>query len=205
MKLDDLKAGWKTEVAQTNERQDLTNVIKSLEKETSKLDRSVRRRDLLEISISLLLIPVWIWQLFIVTNLMQIIGLWVIILACIFIPYRMIKAKQVEAPIDNSVLAFLMVEKIKLENQNMLLESIAVWYISPLMLGVVLFTVGATVDESGIPQIDEQLAIYYFSCALLAVGVYWLNKRGAQRQFTPVLDKINQRIEELTELNEISE
>jgi Ca2+/Na+ antiporter len=202
MKLDDLKAGWKAEVKQSSAAIDLTNVIKSIEKETSKLDRTVKRRDILEISIAILLIPVWVWQLFVVDNLIQIIGLLVAIFACLFIPYKMIKAKQVEPQKDNSVLAFLEVEKIKLENQKKLLESIAVWYIAPLMLAIVLFTAGATTNEAGIPQIDESLAIYYFSCALFSVGVYWLNKRSAKKQFAPVLNKVNQRIKELTELND---
>lgn len=205
MKLDDLKTSWKKEIEQPENKQDLSDLVKSLRKETSKLDKSVKRRDFIEISIALMLIPVWIWQLFVVTSLMQTIALWILIIACIFIPYKMTKAKQVDAPKDNSVMAFLEVEKVKLESQKKLLESIAVWYISPLMLGIILFTAGATVDEAGIPQINEQLAIYYFFCALLSVGVYWLNKRGAKKQFTPLLDKVNQRIKELTELNEVSE
>lgn len=205
MKLDDLKAGWKTEIETTESKQDLTQIIHALEKETYKIDKSVKRRDFLEISIALLLIPVWVWQLFVVTGLMQTIALWILIIACLFIPYKMNKAKKIEAAKDNSVLAYLGVEKIKLENQKKLLESIAVWYISPLMLGIVLFTAGATVDESGVPQVSGQLATYYIFCGLLSVGGYLLNRRAAGKQFSPLLDKVNQQINELTELNEISE
>jgi len=194
MKLDDLKAGWKIEVEQTNESIDLTNMVESIEKETNKLDKSVKRRDLLEISIALLLIPVWTWKLFYSASLIQSVGLWIAILACLFIPFKMLKAKQVDAPKEDSVLAFLAVEKMKLENQKKLLESIALWYISPLMLAIVLITAGAAVNSEGLPQINQGLGIYYISCALLSVGVYFLNKRAAKKQFTPLLDKVNQRI-----------
>jgi hypothetical protein len=205
MKLDDLKSGWKTEVEQQCEQTNLTDVVRSLEKETNKLDKSVKRRDRLEISIALLLIPAWIWKLFYAASLIQSVGLWIAILACLLIPYKMLKAKQVEGPKDDSLLGFLAVEKIKLEKQKKLLESIVVWYIAPLMLAIVLITAGATVNNSGFPQMNQNMGIYYFSCALLSVGVYFLNKRAVKKQFTPLLDKVNLRIKELTELNNESD
>ncbi|MBU3005528.1 hypothetical protein [Paraglaciecola arctica] len=203
MKFDDLKANWKAEIASDKRAQDLTLMIKLLAKETSKVDKSIKRRDTLEISIALLLIPVWSWKLFYAASLVQSIGLWIAILACLFIPYKLIKAKRVNAPKDSSVMAFWQVEKVKIENQVKLLESIAVWYLFPLMLAIVLITAGATVDGSGVPRMTEQLAIYYGFCALLNIGVYFLNKRAVKKQLLPLLDKIKQRISELNELKEI--
>jgi len=95
MKLDDLKAGWKTEVTQVNETMDITQIIQSLEKETKKFDKHVKRRDILEISIALLLIPVWVWKLFYSASVIQSVGLLIAIVACVFIPYKLVKAKQV--------------------------------------------------------------------------------------------------------------
>jgi len=205
MKLDDLKAGWKTEVTQVNETMDITQIIQSLEKETKKFDKHVKRRDILEISIALLLIPVWVWKLFYSASVIQSVGLLIAIVACVFIPYKLVKAKQVVTAKDNSILANLLVEKNKLENQKNLLESIAIWYISPLMVAIVLITAGARVNEAGLPLISETLVIYYGFCALLVVGVYLLNKRAAANKFDPLLDKVNRQISELKKLNEVSE
>jgi len=205
MKLDDLKAGWKTEVTQVNETMDITQIIQSLEKETKKFDKHVKRRDILEISIALLLIPVWVWKLFYSASVIQSVGLLIAIVACVFIPYKLVKAKQVVTAKDNSILANLLVEKNKLENQKNLLESIAIWYISPLMVAIVLITAGARVNEAGLPLISETLVIYYGFCALLVVGVYLLNKRAAANKFGPLLDKVNRQISELKKLNEVSE
>jgi hypothetical protein len=174
-----------------------------LVKETSKVDKSIKRRDRLEISIALLLIPVWSWKLFYSASLVQTTGLWIAIVACLYIPYKLLKAKQINAPKDNSVMAFLQFEKIKIENQKKLLESVAVWYIAPLMVAIVLITAGATVDETGIPRITEQLAIYYGFCVMLVIGIYFLNKRAVKKQLLPLLDKIKQRISELNDLKEI--
>jgi hypothetical protein len=203
MKFDDLKVNWKTKIESDNKTQDLAPIIKLLAKETGKVDKIIKRRDIFEISIALLLIPVWSWKLFYSASLVQSIGLWIAILACLYIPYKLIKAKQVDAPKDNSVMAFLQVEKVKIENQKKLLESVAVWYIAPLMLAIVLITSGAKVNEAGIPIVNEQLAIYYGFCALLVVGIYFLNKRAVKRQFIPLLDKVEQRISELNNFKDI--
>ena len=205
MKLDDLKKDWDNEVVQVTDTQNLSNVIESLEKETTKLDKSIKRRDYLEISIALLLIPVWTWKLFYAASLMQTIGLWIAIFACLLIPYKLLKAKQVDTTKDDSILSFLNTEKNKLEKQKTLLESVAIWYIAPLFTAIILITAGATVDASGIPQITEQLTIYYGCCVLLVVGIYFLNKRAVKKQLSPLLDNVNKRIQELTNFSEIAE
>ncbi|MEP1743793.1 MAG: hypothetical protein ABJI60_04070 [Kangiellaceae bacterium] len=203
MKFDDLKTGWKTEVEKTGKQQDLTRLVESLEKETKKLDKSIKRRDIMEISIALLLIPVWAWKLFYSASLLQTIGLWIAIVACIYIPYKLLKARQVESAKDDSLLAFLSVEKSKLEKQKELLETIAIWYLSPLMVAIVLITAGSKVDDAGVPQISEQLMVYYLFCGVLYVGVYFLNKRAAKKKFAPLLDRVNQQIQELKSLNNV--
>ena len=203
MKFDDLKTGWKTEVEKTGKQQDLTHLVESLEKETKKLDKSIKRRDIMEISIALLLIPVWAWKLFYSASLLQTIGLWIAIVACIYIPYKLLKARQVESAKDDSLLAFLSVEKSKLEKQKELLETIAIWYLSPLMVAIVLITAGSKVDDAGVPQISEQLMVYYLFCGVLYVGVYFLNKRAAKKKFAPLLDRVNQQIQELKSLNNV--
>lgn len=205
MKLNDLKESWNDKVDETDNQLDYTKVITSIEKDTTAFDKKIKRRDILEISIAVLLIPVWSWTLFHSASVMQSVGLLIAIAACILIPYKLIKAKQVDAPKDTSILAFLQVEKLKLENQKQLLESIVLWYISPIMIAIFLITAGGTVNDAGLPQITNKLAIYYGCCVLLVVGIYLLNKRAANKQITPLLDAVNKRIEELTALNDVSE
>ena len=197
MMLDDLKAGWDSEMKKPVKHEQLATVLEILQRETCKLDKSIKRRDILEVSIALLLIPVWGWMLVYSVSLMQSVGLWVAILACLFIPYKLIKAKKVNVQKNDSILSFLLIEKVKLENQKKLLESVALWYILPLMVAIILITAGATVDSLGIPQLTLQLKIYYSFCALLSVGVYLLNKRAAKKRFKPLLDKVNYRIKEI--------
>jgi predicted membrane channel-forming protein YqfA (hemolysin III family) len=200
MKLDDLKTSWQEQVKEPTEQEylaALSDALNQLEKETSKLDKSIKRRDFLEISIALLLIPVWCWKLFYSAGLMQTVGLIVLILACIYIPYKLLKAKRIKAPKSSSVVDFLRVEKQKLENQKKLLETVAWWYISPMFLGIILVTLGAQLDEFGVPHINPQMWSYYGFCILLVIGTYGLNKRAAKKQFSPMINKVDQRLKEL--------
>ena len=197
MKLDDLKQDWQQHIASTSAPDNLDEVITMLEKETSKIDKEIKRRDIIEISLAVLLIPAWIYSLLHSVSLMQTVGCWVAIVSCVYIPYKLVFAKKVLPKKSNSIKEFLLQERQKLRQQKQLLESIVWWYLAPLTTAIVLITLGASVDESGIPQLGSLLSIYYGLLALLILGVYFLNKRAAKKKFAPLLEKIEQRLAEL--------
>jgi len=197
MKLDDLKQDWQETINTPSTENNLTEVIAMLERETTKIDKEIKRRDIIEISIAILLIPVWIYGLFISAGTLQTIGYIVALVACLYIPYRLVNAKKVSAPKDTSITAFLESEKQKVMQQKQLLESIVSWYIAPLATAIVLITLGSTVDASGLPHLSDFLILYYGLLALLIVGVYFLNKRAAKKKFGPLLENIEQRLSEL--------
>jgi len=199
MKLDDLKQDWQETVATPSPSDNFDEVITMLEKQTLTIDKEIKRRDILEISIAILLIPVWTYALFSSAGTIQSAGLILAILSCLYIPYRLVKAKKVSSAQNTNIKAFLEVEKQKVSQQKKLLESIAFWYISPLTISIVLITLGGTVDASGMPHLNDHLIQYYGLLVLLTVGAYLLNKRAAKKKFGPLLNKIEQR---LTELNE---
>ena len=107
MKLDDLKQDWQKNIEQVSAPENLNKVIKMLEKETTKIDKEIKRRDFLEISIAVLLIPVWIFGLFISKGSIQTVGYIFAIVSCIYIPYKLISAKKVTAPKLSNIKAFL--------------------------------------------------------------------------------------------------
>lgn len=197
MKLDDLKNDWQQAITSDEAPDNLTEVISMLEKETSKIDKEIKRRDIVEIAIALLLIPVWIYGLLNSASTIQTIGCWIAIASGLYIPYKLMSAKKVTSTTNDSIKEFLLNEKQKLSQQKQLLESIVWWYIAPITAAILLITLGANVDESGIPQISEQMTTYYGFVALLIVGIYFLNKRAAKKKFGPLLDKVEQRLAEL--------
>jgi len=197
MKLDDLKQDWQEAVVTPPTTDDFTKVIAMLEQQTTKIDKEIKRRDILEISIAVLLIPVWIYGLVNSAGTLQSIGLIIAILSCIYIPYRLLKAKKINSPKSTSIKSFLENEKQKVSQQKQLLESVATWYIAPLTVSIIFITLGATVDESGMPHLNSQLITYYAFLSMLVVGAYFLNKRSAKKKFAPLLTKIEQRLSEL--------
>lgn len=198
MKLDDLKQDWQQAVTTPANAENLTEVIAMLEQETIKTDKEIKRRDILEISIAILLIPAWIYGWINSVSAMQSVGYAVALAACVYIPYKLLNAKKIDALKDDSIKAFLELEQQKIKQQKQLLESIVWWYLAPLTTAIVLITLGATVDAAGIPHLNDYLTKYYGFLVLLVVGVYFLNKRAAKKKFGPLLDKIDQRLAELT-------
>ena len=197
MQLDDLKQGWREAVVSHASTDDLTEVIANLEKQTTKIDKEIKRRDLLEISIAVLLIPFWIYGLTNTVGIMQTMGLITAIISCIYIPYKLLNARKVSAVKSSSIKDFLIREKQKVEQQKQLLVSIVWWYLAPLTLSIILITLGSTATETSMFTINDYLQKYYFFLALLVVGVYFLNKRAAKKKFTPLLENIEQRLAEL--------
>ncbi len=197
MKLDDLKQDWQETIVKPATTDDLTEVITMLEKQTTKIDKEIKRRDILEISIAILLIPVWIYGLFTSAGTIQTAGFILAILSCLYIPYKLIGAKKVTSSKEASIKTFLESEKQKVSQQKQLLETIVTWYIAPLTVSIVLITLGATVDASGVPHLNDYLAKYYGFLMLLVVGIYFLNKRAAKKKFGPLLENIEQKLTEL--------
>lgn len=198
MNLDDLKSNWQEKMLPTDAPENLTEYITMLEQKTVKMDKDIKRRDRLEIGVALLLIPAWIFGLFVSVSLIQTIGFLVAIASCIYIPYKLVKAKQIEPSKSNSLRAFLENERQKLIKQKQLLESVFWWYLGPLGLSIGLITLGATAKESGMPQPDMRLTIYLIVVAVFYAGIYVMNKKAVKKKFTPLLENIDDKLSQLS-------
>lgn len=197
MQLDDLKQDWQNTLQSEPVPENLTEVIDNIEQQTSQIDKEVKRRDFLEIAMAVLLVPFWIFGLFISVSTMQTIGCIVALAACVIVPYRLIKAKRIEARTSNSIRDFLLQEKQKLSQQKQMLESVAWWYIGPIASAILLITLGANVDASGVPHIPDHMVWYYICLAILVIGVYALNKQAAKKKFGPLLDNVNKHLSDI--------
>ena len=197
MQLDELKSAWAEEVKVLENKPEIGSAIDALEEETQKFDRTVKRRDFLESFIAFCLVPFWIYRMFDANSWVEMTGLVVLTLACLFIPFRLRKARHYQASKLTSIKAFLELEKQKVLAQMSLLGSVLVWYLAPLYLGIVLVSTGARVDESGDFVITEML-VYYLAFVTVFFGVIWVaNIRAVKKKLQPILDKIEGRLTEL--------
>lgn len=198
MKLDDLKQDFQQAIETDSDPEKISELVDKLAAETSKIDKEIKRRDMLEIGVALLLIPAWIYRLTDSASTLQTIGLLFAIATCLFIPYKLVSAKKVEAKISDSHKDFLHQEKQKVSQQKAMLESVLWWYVGPIALSVLMITLGKSVDENGIPQILPEFYWYYAFLAVFSVGLVFLNKKNAKKKFDPILEKINQHLNEIS-------
>lgn len=197
MNLDDLKSNWQEKMQSTGAPENLTEYITMLEQKTVKIDNDIKRRDRLEIGVALLLIPAWIFGLFVSVSLIQTLGFIVAIVSCLYIPYKLVQAKQIEPSKSDSTRAFLENERQKLVQQKQLLESVFWWYLGPLGLSIGLITLGATANEAGIPQPDIWLTTYLIAVIVLYASIYVMNKKAAKKKFTPLLENIDKKLSDI--------
>jgi hypothetical protein len=197
MKLDDLKQAWQEEVKVLDNKPELAQALEGLETQTNKIDREVRFRDYVEISIAMIIIPVMVWRLYTAHNVVEFIGLLILLLACIYVPYKLLSAKKVKSSKLNSVKSFLTVEKQKIEAQIKLLSTIASWYLAPLSVGILLGFTGAQAEEVSQIVFTSDMFMYYGAVIGLSVLVYFYNKQTVAKKLQPVLDNLNARLNEL--------
>ncbi len=197
MQLDDLKLAWAEEVKILDNKPEISSAIDALEEETVKLDRDIKRRDVMESLIALCLVPFWIYRMFSYNSMIELTGLIILTLACLFIPYRLRKARHTLPNKLSSIKAFLTLEKQKIQSQMTLLGSVLSWYLAPLYIGIVLVSVGDRVDEAGAVVITEMLTYYLIFVTIFFGLIWWANIHAVKKKFKPILDRIEKRLAEL--------
>jgi len=197
MMFDDLKLDWQNEVAQKNNNTSLAFSSEPLEIEANKIDKLVKRQDIIEITTATLFLPVITYLLLNSENAIQLTGYFIWIYVCIITPYKLVKARMIKVDKDNNMKSYLQAEKQKTIGQLDLLRTFVWWHIIPILVGLILVSAGSTLDETGTLHISFSLKIYYSFCTLGAIGVYFYNKKMAENKFKPLLDKINQRLDEI--------
>ncbi|WP_019028824.1 hypothetical protein [Colwellia piezophila] len=197
MMFDDLKVEWKNEVAQKKNNIRLAFSSEPLEREANKIDKLVKKQNIIEITTAIVFLPFILYFLLNSENSVQSIGYSIWIYVCLITPYKLVKARMIKVDKNNSMKSYLQVEKLKTIEQLNLLRTFVWWHIIPILLGLILISAGSTMDETGTLHISFSLKIYYVLCTLGAIGIYFYNKKMADNKFKPLLDKINQRLDEI--------
>jgi FtsH-binding integral membrane protein len=199
MKLDDLKNDWQKKVQATEVSDEIQETVNMLLDKVNKIDAEIKRRDRLEIGAALVLIPVWVVGLFLSASTIQSVGFVCAILSCLYIPYKMQKAKQVKPAADSSMRAHLERERKKVLQQKDMLESIVWWYLGPLGVSIAFISLGSNVNASGMPIVSAFTAFYLVAVVALYTGIYFMNKKGVNTKLKPLLENIDKQLGELNQ------
>jgi hypothetical protein len=191
MKWEDLSSAWTKSTSQ----QPMNLRIADLEYRERTTHRRVRRRDLLETIVAVLLAPIFAATTYFLARE----GVWLSSAAsllltgsCLYIPWRLRKARRMLPTLrpDTPTLDYLRQERDALQAQYQLLNGILGWYLGPLGVGAVLL-------YAGIRGLSVDTAIYTTAVLALYGVIYLGNRAAARKQIKPLIDEIDQQIAQL--------
>lgn len=201
MELDDLKEVWRSEM-NTLARSD-HNIWQDTKSKVDDYDRKVRFRDVREILVAAVVAGFFgfAWFAGYISNPLSQAGALVIILACLFISARLVRARATPAIADWTLKSRVASEITKLERQKGLLGSVALWYVAPIMLGVFLVSLGEHVAANGTYLPSPGLGFYWLLCLAFSFFLVWLNQRAVRENIEPLLHRLRSLEGDLGELD----
>jgi len=189
----DLKNIWQSSGNQDHFQFDKTQLIADLELNLKTFKKSIKFRDWREISVAIIMIPLFGFAAYKIPFVLSKIGAIIIVGWCIFLIIRLLTAKKnIGISPTNSYLNYLLKSREYLVAQKGLLDTVLYWYIVPSVTGVLLFFMGF--DLSFLKQI-------FFVTITLGLGVFTflINKYAVKNGILPRLQKIDDIIKNLNE------
>ncbi|EWH08141.1 hypothetical protein DS2_18840 [Catenovulum agarivorans DS-2] len=174
--------------------------FKQIRQQATKFEKTLKRRDFTETALAFLLVPVWLIALNFSVSIIQTIGLILATVSCLYIPWRMYQARKVQVTPDaaDNIKIFLNRQIDKIDRQIELLSNVVKWYIAPIAVSVSLIHLGSQVTETGMPVFDTFQIGYLITVLLVAIGIYWLNKRAIKTQLLPEKEHVLQQLKQLS-------
>lgn len=174
-------------------RYDGSHLSKELQTSVTTLQKTIKYRDLREISVAAIMIPVFGFTAFMVPFLLSKIGAGIIVAWCLYLIIRLRKAAK-KNTIDSttSFLDHLKNASSFIVTQRRLLDSVLYWYILPCLSGVMLFFLGFDMPLT-------QLLLLAAFVLVIGVVVYLLNKHAIKKTLDPLLEQVNNIIKDLNE------
>lgn len=159
----------------------------------NQFEKSIKYRDLREIFIAAIMIPVFGVLAYDVPFFVSKIGALIIMFWCFFVIVKLVKTKKHKpiAPTE-SFIDYLQNTKAYLTAQKRVLDNALYWYILPCFTGIIIFFIGFNKNF-------EKLLIIVFPVIGLAVIIYYLNKHAVKKEFIPRLERIDELIKNAKE------
>lgn len=175
---DDLRTQWQ---AQTSDEVPLS--LDELRRKVEPFDSAIERRNAVEHFAGVLVVIVFGWYAWIAETTLGRVGHGLIVAGTLYTTRRL-RARGSAEPVPIEALASSLVafHRLELERQRDLLRSVWRWYLWPLIPGLlVLFIDGALEAAGSEPEARAPLAISGAICALLFIGIGWLDRLAARK------------------------
>ena len=191
-----LKKLWQT----SNADKDLftinpPKIITEMNTKVQQFEKDIKKRNKLETAVAILLIPIEFFIAFTTPNTLSKIGAILLIFASLWIVYylknnstKKIKTVDMQASLKEQ----LQNHKRQILHEKRNSENVFVWYILPVLPGMILFFAGFGIDSG-----------FYFRLVgllIIVIGIYFLNKKAAN-EMKPLIEEIDKSIKHLDSKN----
>ncbi|MEP7110950.1 MAG: hypothetical protein ABI760_23345 [Ferruginibacter sp.] len=121
------------------------------------------------------------------------IGAGIIIINCVLVIFKLIRAGKVnvQEDISSEIKYHLVVSLKRVRQQITLSETVLWWYLLPFFIGVMCFFYA-------FPLTLLSKVVYTVLVAVLYSFIYYLNKRVVKKQLKPLEEKLKKALDDLT-------
>jgi len=195
MKWESIQDQWQSANGSSKEAK-IQQYVQDAKNRERSLHRAVRRRDILETGIALLLVPFFgyfAWSSLGKEMWLAAFAATVLVGCCLYIPWRLHQARKLQPDPERSsdMLVYLHAELDATKAQYRLLKDILGWYLGPLGGAVILLYFGV--------QGWSLNTLFYTLIVLGLYGViYLLNQKAAAHKIAPRIEQIENQIRELS-------
>lgn len=180
MTLEEYRDAWQGPGTDPEADLDEEELLAEVKERSEAFDRTIRRRDWLEIAAAALVVIAFGYEALTSEAWLARIGAAVVVAGSVLVVWRLRSARRDgrDELAGRPVAERLRAELEKVDAQIRLLESVLWWYVGPLAAGCLLFVVGIG---------DGHLGTLISVAVILAVSVlvWWLNRRAVRRSLRP--------------------
>lgn len=194
MEFDELKRTWKEQKSNTDMDYSKSEILMLINNKMLSFEKDIKSRDRLEIIACILVMILFGFTLFTTESIWKQAGSVVIILSAAYIWYKLKRTQKEtfedEYSPDRPMIKYLNLELQSIRKHKKMLKNVAWWYLLPMLVGVLLFTIGFSTSLLA--------KVIYMAVVLLFGGFVWkLNQNAVQKKFDPMIAEITEAIEVL--------
>ena len=182
---------WQSSPNQEQIKFEKSRLMIDVQSSMDRFHRGIKYRDLREQIAIIIVIPVFAYYAYAIPHLLSKIASVLIIGWGIYIAIRLRKAnKHNPSAFTETYLEYLYKTRDYLLIQKQLLDNVLYWYILPGVAFIFLFVLGFV----GVPGKSRYIIKMSVINVVMAVAIYYLNKRAVKKQFIPRLEKVDELI-----------
>jgi len=198
----ELKNIWRNSSRAEKIKFDLSRLLIDLKGKMNRIEKSIRRRDKVEITVAILMIPIFGYFVYEIPFPLTKIGSILTIIWFVYLIFKLRDVKKHKPPVDLT-LSFrkqLENQKAYMLQQARLLDTVLYWYLLPPLVANAILVLGLgdpaeyawtnSLANKILPIPLMSKIVYLVFVAVLYAGILWINKRTVNKTFKPVIKEI---------------